>query len=459
MSIIEEFVTRYPRELDYYEQLARICQQQCEIELEQSGIRAIVTSRAKRPDRLRSKLEKRQAERGSAYTSLDEIAADIVDLAGVRIALYFPGNREEVDKIIQSRFQVHHTKSFPGESAKPDRSKHRNRFSGYHASHYRLRLREDSLKPADARFAQGAIEIQVASVLMHAWSEVNHDMVYKPLSGDLSLAELAMLDQLNGLVLSGEIALESLQRAARDRIASPGKPADPPAKFLNHFELAAFLHNHAKANSESAGEPVMGRADILFDFLEEAGLNDPKFLQDLQQDSFVSKGGLPLANQYLDTILSENPELYSSLAKVEQISRSKNPYGSPQDEEQERRLKLMGQFIRSWGALEGLLNNLLPKTNQNGGIARWSFEKSLENARDLKLITQDEIESFKQLQKLRTQVVHSDKQVDADDLDFANSSVDTFLQQMLERSPTTGVIRQEITKAQRRAKGETTNHN
>ena len=37
-------------------------------------------------------------------------------------------------------------------------------------------------------------------MLMHAWSEVEHDLVYKPFSGNLSASELAILDEINGLV-------------------------------------------------------------------------------------------------------------------------------------------------------------------------------------------------------------------------------------------------------------------
>ncbi len=41
---------------------------------------------------------------------------------------------------------------------------------------------------------------------MHAWSEVEHDLTYKPMQGTLSEEELSILDELNGLVLAGEIA-------------------------------------------------------------------------------------------------------------------------------------------------------------------------------------------------------------------------------------------------------------
>ena len=53
---------------------------------------------------------------------------------------------------------------------------------------------------------------------MHAWSEVEHDLIYKPMQGTLSEEELAILDELNGLVLTGEIALERLQAAGNERI-------------------------------------------------------------------------------------------------------------------------------------------------------------------------------------------------------------------------------------------------
>ena len=64
---------------------------------------------------------------------------------------------------------------------------------------------------SDKRYTEARVEVQVASVLMHAWSEVEHDLIYKPLEGELSHYDVTHM--LNGLVASGEIALEQLQRA------------------------------------------------------------------------------------------------------------------------------------------------------------------------------------------------------------------------------------------------------
>lgn len=70
-----------------------------------------------------------------------------------------------------------------------------------------MQLRDVSLSEAQKRYAEARVEIQVASVVMHAWAEVEHDLVYKPLAGELSQDEYAILDELNGLVMAGEIAL------------------------------------------------------------------------------------------------------------------------------------------------------------------------------------------------------------------------------------------------------------
>ena len=71
---------------------------------------------------------------------------------------------------------------------------------------------------------------------MHAWSEVEHDLVYKPLNGTLSEEELAILDELNGLVLAGEIALERLQIAGTARIVKE-------KLFNNQYDLASYLYD------------------------------------------------------------------------------------------------------------------------------------------------------------------------------------------------------------------------
>jgi ppGpp synthetase/RelA/SpoT-type nucleotidyltranferase len=225
---------RYFREFDFYQEAARLCAQRCETELDQNGVRAIVSYRAKRQDRLRGKVEHRN--KSKYYQTVDDIYDDIVDLAGVRIALYFPDDFEEVQKIINSTFVVGDTRTYPKGAKSRQYGDYITRFSGYNARHYHVHLSASDLAENEQRYAHARVEIQVASLLVHAWSEVEHDLVYKPLSGRLSEDEYAILDELNGLVLAGEIALGRLQRATRLRLGREG------ARFNNHYELAAYVY-------------------------------------------------------------------------------------------------------------------------------------------------------------------------------------------------------------------------
>ncbi len=147
---IEEFLMRYSKEYDYYLQAARLVQQKLEDSLQSAGVRSIVTARAKSVEHLSEKCYKRAAKNGS-YESVDRIYEDIVDLAGVRVALYFPGQFDQVDSIVRSLFRVTVEKTFPpsdtasNDSADPSLGKvgRQKRFPGYKANHYHVRLKDD----------------------------------------------------------------------------------------------------------------------------------------------------------------------------------------------------------------------------------------------------------------------------------------------------------------------------
>jgi hypothetical protein len=137
MSIIDDFLSHYVREIEFYKRLANAGAERCQKILDERNIQAIVTSRAKRPDRLREKLEKRDAKR--SYSSLDDIYTDIPDLAGVRIALYFPKERATVDRLLRDSFDVSQVKIFPEDSDNSSVSSSRSS-----AALYPTRLAADS---------------------------------------------------------------------------------------------------------------------------------------------------------------------------------------------------------------------------------------------------------------------------------------------------------------------------
>lgn len=348
MDFISQFIARYRKEYDFYEQACRMTAQLLDAHLQSGGIRAIVTSRAKNPLRLETKV--RQRAKTHDYRSVEDIYDDIVDLAGVRVALYFPAERREVGRIIQSLFvAVAPPKEFPT-SAKPTYEK---RFSGYWATHYRVYLPETLLNDSQKRYSEARVEVQVASVLMHAWSEVEHDLVYKPLQGKLSEDEYAILDELNGMVLAGEIALERLQRAAETRVSIHDR------EYSNHYDLASSLldMSRAKLGGGSFHDSSIGRVDLLFSLLQQLDLNTPdqlsKYIDALHSD--LEKR--PLAEQVIDQILAEDSARYFTYEQIRALEVPSLSFINT-DPNRASQSEAIGQFMALWIDYEKMLRSV-----------------------------------------------------------------------------------------------------
>lgn len=419
-TIIEQFIQQYQREYDYYSQAAKICANQAENKLESSGIRAIVTFRAKRPDRLEDKLNKRNKDKD--YKKVEDIYNDIVDLAGVRIALYFPGDILEVDKIIHANFDVKQVKDFPEQN----KVKEGKTFIGYKAKHYRVKLREDKLAGSEKRFSNALVEIQVASVLMHGWAEVEHDLVYKPLSGGLSDDELAILDELNGLVLTGEIALERLQRAFKRRVENEDK------EFNNHFELAAYIYDVIKIDNPTINlESSIGKVDTLYKFTSAIKFNKPDKIRKYISKLVFSEEQRPIADQIIDAILIEYPKYYDAFEKVKLKLISKKHYKTHFEElfSEESYQILLGRFISKWITLETTLKSQLKtKAKDYNNVRLLPFTGKLLGQFDI--LNENNIGQFEYLRRFRNNLVHGVELPDETSFDAAIEMIDEIIKKL-----------------------------
>lgn len=80
MDLINQFIENYKKKINFYETAGRIAAEMLEDALRSSGIRAMVTSRAKSPSRLKIKVTQRNEKRETPYKNMSEIYADIADL-------------------------------------------------------------------------------------------------------------------------------------------------------------------------------------------------------------------------------------------------------------------------------------------------------------------------------------------------------------------------------------------
>lgn len=377
MNIIDTFINQYNKEYDYYQKLAQITSNNIEDQLFKRGIKAIVSFRAKKPDRLYDKLINRNQKK--KYQNISDIYDDIVDLAGIRVSLYFPSERELLDEIINEIFDVRLKKDFPDNTHIP---KYTKRFSGYWATHYRVQLKPNVLTK---RYQNTLAEIQVASVLMHAWSEVEHDLVYKPYSGDLSKEELAILDEINGLVLAGEIALERLQSAMASR-------TEKSPKIDDKYELTNYIINKFK-NKENV---KYGNTFLINNFLKTNKNIDTKILDeylnliDLEDKETVS-------NQLLDIYMNDHNLIDKNIIK-KYLENLNLPHDNT---------TIFEKFIKCWSILDETTSSLTYNEKQGGNIRFKHMGNKFDLLYNNNLISKQQLDDIKRLRVVRNELVHN----------------------------------------------------
>ena len=129
-----------------------------------------IQARAKQVDSVRRRLE--QADKIDTQT----LESDRRDLAGARLVFY---TNNDVDRFIGSRL-VRDNFDIEEDSTRVHHPLPENEGLRYRAIHYTVRLKEDRARlPEYARFAGLRCEIQVQTILNHAWSETTHDIIYK----------------------------------------------------------------------------------------------------------------------------------------------------------------------------------------------------------------------------------------------------------------------------------------
>jgi ppGpp synthetase/RelA/SpoT-type nucleotidyltranferase len=243
--LIEEFLQRYEERRCHYTLRATRAEQTCREILANHHIPAIVSSRAKCPIRLRRKLEERDAE--LHYTSEADIYSNIFDLSGVRIAVYLPSHVQKVSRLLQQAFiprlikvysptptptsqnLIPHIEHQDETSTQPFALpgvpvQHVTRPTGYCATHLHVFLKPETLGgERDSTGAEAQVEIQLTSLLMHTWSEVEHDLVYKSVHGGSSEEEAEILSEINECAAAGEALLRRLERLVAARGEKVGR--------------------------------------------------------------------------------------------------------------------------------------------------------------------------------------------------------------------------------------------
>ena len=407
--VVEEFAAAYKAHWELYDRMAKDILSQVKTLLDACGIMAIVSSRAKDPDRLGGKLYRLERDFKAPLKDRAEIAEKLHDLVGVRIALYFPEDSARIRSMLGSRFTLledykvfppkvpgvealmargrtaHERRIYPGYSTR--------RFDGYHATHHYIRVTGG----AEEVIAEPIVEIQVASVLMHAWSEVEHDLAYKKMTGDVSREEYECLDEINGLVIAGEIALNRLSRLSKRRSRLAAK-LDSPYALKNY--LAMWLEEKMEQPESIPGEEDMINAKQLFEMYQAADVLSSTELEyrlrRLGKD--VPDAVAPLVQMLVD-------QFFEDKRKIAKEITAKNAMRYLGEGESFYTDAKIGQYLTKWNILEDTVRKAVRALGRKCSNNTMSWKAVVEE----RVLPENIAEVYRTLRLQRNIIVHSNR--------------------------------------------------
>ena len=152
----EELLQQYRSRLPEYNRMAREIPEKLKAFFSEAGIIvAAVEHRVKTESSLAGKL----ALKGGKYKSI----LDITDLVGIRVITFYIDDVDKVASVLERNFEIDWANSIDKRKA------HEIDSFGYLSLHYICRLPD-----SEVRF-----EVQMRTVLQHAWANMNHDTGYK----------------------------------------------------------------------------------------------------------------------------------------------------------------------------------------------------------------------------------------------------------------------------------------
>lgn len=167
-----EAVAEYQPKRPLYQAFADAVQGIVKEALRTDNIRvASVEARAKEVESFGTKASK-PSESDPERPRYPDPLSDITDLAGVRVITFFPKAAEAAREIVQREFEVSEV-SDKAAQLEDDRL-------GYKSVHLLVTLAPRRLSlPEYSRYSDLVCELQIRTVLQHAWAEIEHDIQYK----------------------------------------------------------------------------------------------------------------------------------------------------------------------------------------------------------------------------------------------------------------------------------------
>ena len=196
----QELLEQYRSLLPVYSEMAEIIPEKLKGFFDDAGlIVAAVEHRVKTEGSLTGKLQLKGGKYSSIY--------DITDIIGIRVITFYIDDVDKVASVLERLFEI------DWENSVDKRKAHETDSFGYLSLHYICRIPEKSYSdPEHPELNRIRFEVQMRTVLQHAWANMNHDTGYK--SGfEVPKEYIRSLTRLAGLL---ELADDEFSRIRKD---------------------------------------------------------------------------------------------------------------------------------------------------------------------------------------------------------------------------------------------------
>lgn len=196
----EELLNQYRSLLPVYTQMADVIPERLKEFFSEAGlIVATVEHRVKSEDSLAGKLKLK----GGKYKDI----FDLTDIVGLRVITFYIDDVDKVATVLERLFEI------DWENSIDKRKAHETDSFGYLSLHYICRIPESAYyNPDYPELNKIRFEVQMRTVLQHAWANMNHDTGYK--SGvEIPKVYLRNLSRLAGML---ELVDDEFSRIRRE---------------------------------------------------------------------------------------------------------------------------------------------------------------------------------------------------------------------------------------------------
>ncbi|XLX40174.1 GTP pyrophosphokinase family protein [Ectopseudomonas mendocina] len=179
----------------------------------------------------------------SIRKSYSQPFAQMEDIAGVRVICYYKEDLLEIDKIIKNNFTVI-------SYSNKQEEKNSDQF-GYLSNHYITKIKDEWLHAPNYRGLQELkIEIQVRTILMHAWAAISHKLLYKK-QEDIPREFSRKLNRLSALIELADEQFEDIKQLKIDYQENVNEFIEDPINSDNFLAMmSGYFPNRSLKESD-----------------------------------------------------------------------------------------------------------------------------------------------------------------------------------------------------------------